>query len=82
MQIPPKKTEEQKARERDILRAGFDTPFWSVMRASIESEMEARYRLLPTIENFDQLKRIQGEILAFQQILGFEVPYKKSAGST
>jgi hypothetical protein len=78
MHIPPKKTQEQVLRERDILRGGFETPFWTILKASIEAEMESRYRLLPSITDLDQLRKIQGEILAFSQILGFEVPYKKA----
>lgn len=81
MHIPPKKTQEQILLERQILRGGFDSQFWTVLKASIEAEMEARYRLLPTIGDMDQLRRIQGEILGFSQILGFEAPYKKPQGS-
>jgi hypothetical protein len=78
MFIPPKKTEEQIQQERSILRGGFDSAFWSVLRNSIEGERDARYRLLPTIDSLAQLNKIQGEIQAFEQILGFETPYKKT----
>jgi hypothetical protein len=76
MYIPPKKSEEQIQLERQIKRAGFDSQFWAVLRANIEEEVTARYRLLPSIETLEQLNKVKGEILAFEQILGFEVPYK------
>jgi len=74
--VPPKKSLEQVRHEQEVLRDGFQSRFWSVLRASVEAERQARYSLLPSIESLDNLRRIQGEILAFEQILGFEVPYK------
>ena len=78
MQIPPKKTEEQIQIERSILKGGFDSAFWSVLRQAIESERDACYQILPTINTIEDLKRVQGQILAFERVLGLEAPYKKA----
>ena len=76
MHIPPKKTQEQVEQERNIKRDGFQSNFWRVLSSNIQEEIDARYKLLPSIEDIAQLRRIQGELTAFEQILGFADPYR------
>lgn len=76
MLIPPKKTKEQIEQERNILREGFQSPFWKVLSNIIQTEMDANYKLLPGIATVDDLRRIQGQLQAFDRILGIADPFK------
>jgi len=75
VKVPPKKTQEQIEQERQIKRDGFQSTFWRVLDSNIQEEIDARYRLLPGIKSIDDLRKVQGEITAFEQILGFAAPY-------
>jgi len=77
---PPKKTPEQDQYEKQTLRDGFHSQFWVVLRDVLQREMTARYRLVPTIDTIEHLKRTQGEILMLEWVLGLEAPFKSPRG--
>jgi len=70
---PPKKTAEQLQREREILRDGFKSPFWAILKDRLQREMNDRYRTVMSVDTIEHLKRTQGEILGLEYVLNQEV---------
>ena len=75
MKIPEKLTPEQIAQRQALKRAGFNGEFWRLLKEIWREDTEAIYKSMASADNEKELFRLQGQLRAYQKILGEDAQF-------
>lgn len=75
MRIPDKLTPEQIAQRQALKRAGFNGEFWRLLKEMWREDTEAIYKSMASADNEKELFRLQGQLRAYQKILGEDAQF-------
>lgn len=75
MKIPDKLTPEQITQRQALKRAGFNGEFWRLLKEMWREDTEAIYKSMASADNEKELFRLQGQLRAYQKILGEDAQF-------
>ena len=75
MKIPDKLTPEALAQRQALKRAGFNGEFWRLLKEMWREDTEAIYKSMASADNEKELFRLQGQLRAYQKILGEDAQF-------
>lgn len=78
MKVPPKKTEEQIAGERQILAGLFSSNGWALYKEILREEMDGIYNAFPSYKSWEEVLRRQGYLEGLQKAHAMDANFKRT----